>query len=332
MRQLSQKRGQKSRTHYLPFTYRLISETPNWQQDSLDGKRYSVDPGNTYSLVGWYKVNDDGTLEPYNLSSPITDNITLRALWRVVGEYHVRYSVEGVDAQGNPLYVEDEEGNPTEMRLLGTNAPSDTTKNVTDESTANGAPLTVDGNVTVNFTNTRKIADIVIKKEDDVGHALPGAEFTLFSLETASPTVVSTLKIGETTHENGIISMGDVSEITVSNLASGNYRLVETHAPDGYVILTRGIDFSVDASNGAVTLIKESIETVEGETMTSYVPAEASDYPDASASDNVITVKNTPGAALPNTGGPGTNLIYLLGTILTALAGAGLVMRRRRKA
>ena len=33
----------------------------------------------------------------------------------------------------------------------------------------------------------------------------------------------------------------------------------------------------------------------------------------------------------PSTGGPGTNLIYLIGTILTALAGAGLMMRKRRK-
>ena len=34
---------------------------------------------------------------------------------------------------------------------------------------------------------------------------------------------------------------------------------------------------------------------------------------------------------MTSNGGPGTNLIYLLGTILTALAGAGLVMRRRRR-
>jgi LPXTG-motif cell wall-anchored protein len=106
---------------------------------------------------------------------------------------------------------------------------------------------------------------------------------------------------------------------------------VETHAPDGYVILTRGVDFSIDASSGTVTLIKESTETVEGETVTVYVPAETSDYPDASANGNAITVKNTPGAALPNTGGPGTNLIYLLGFMLTGLAGVGLVMRKRRR-
>ena len=209
-----------------------------------------------------------------------------------------------------------------------------TTVSVRDAAAASGAKgeLTVsDASNIIAFTNTRKITDIVIKKEDNASHALPGAEFTLLSLDTSSPTIVSTLRIGETIHADGVISMEDVSEITVSNLASGNYRLVETHAPDGYVILTRGVDFSIDASSGTVTLIKESTETVEGETVTVYVPAETSDYPDASANGNAITVKNTPGAALPNTGGPGTNLIYLLGFMLTGLAGVGLVMRKRRR-
>ena len=50
-----------------------------------------------------------------------------------------------------------------------------------------------------------------------------------------------------------------------------------------------------------------------------------------SAGVYIITVKNEPGAALPNTGGPGTNLIYLFGIMLTGLAGTGLVMKRRRR-
>ena len=42
-------------------------------------------------------------------------------------------------------------------------------------------------------------------------------------------------------------------------------------------------------------------------------------------------IANEPGAVLPNTGGSGTNLIYLFGIMLTGLAGAGLVMRKRRR-
>ena len=86
------------------------------------GKTYSPDQ-NTYSLVGWYKVNDDGTLEPYNFSSPVTGNLTLRALWRVVGQYQVKYSMDGVDLDGEPIYFKDENGEPTENRVQATTTP-----------------------------------------------------------------------------------------------------------------------------------------------------------------------------------------------------------------
>ena len=46
----------------------------------------------------------------------------------------------------------------------------------------------------------------------------------------------------------------------------------------------------------------------------------------------IVAIRNDAGVALPSTGGPGTDLIYLLGIILTSLAGLGLVMRKRRRA
>lgn len=50
-----------------------------------------------------------------------------------------------------------------------------------------------------------------------------------------------------------------------------------------------------------------------------------------SADDNTtIVVKNYAGASLPATGGPGPGLAYFLGTLLTVLGGAGLVMRNER--
>ena len=44
-----------------------------------------------------------------------------------------------------------------------------------------------------------------------------------------------------------------------------------------------------------------------------------------------IRVWNNPGAVLPATGGHGTSRIYLLGGMLTGIAGIWLVMRQRRK-
>ena len=44
-----------------------------------------------------------------------------------------------------------------------------------------------------------------------------------------------------------------------------------------------------------------------------------------------IRIWNTPGVALPSTGGPGNNRIYLLGIMLISLAGAGLVITKRKR-
>lgn len=44
-----------------------------------------------------------------------------------------------------------------------------------------------------------------------------------------------------------------------------------------------------------------------------------------------VTVTNIPGAALPNAGGPGTRMFYQLGVLFAGLAGAGLIVKRRRK-
>ena len=53
------------------------------------------------------------------------------------------------------------------------------------------------------------------------------------------------------------------------------------------------------------------------------------DTTDASVEYMIV---NNAGCELPSTGGPGTNLIYLLGIMLTGIAGAGLLMRRKKKA
>jgi LPXTG-motif cell wall-anchored protein len=57
-------------------------------------------------------------------------------------------------------------------------------------------------------------------------------------------------------------------------------------------------------------------------------------YTSPSAYTDLIyySIANNPGAALPATGGPGTTFIYILGTMLTGLAGTILALRRKRRA
>ena len=94
----------------------------------------------------------------------------------------------------------------------------------------------------------------------------------------------------------------------VMDLADGVYTLTEKIPPAGYIITTNGYTFAVE--DGVIT--GNNIDVDEN-------------------GNYSITVTNDPGAALPNTGGPGTTAFYFLGIMLTGIAGAGLVMRKRRR-
>ena len=98
--------------------------------------------------------------------------------------------------------------------------------------------------------------------------------------------------------------------IRIAGLTDDTYTLREVSAPAGYVITDSGKVFKTE--NGAIKNTDDSAHQNE-------------------ATDIAFEVENEPGAALPNTGGPGITLIYLLGIMLTAFAGAGLAMRKRRR-
>ena len=57
-----------------------------------------------------------------------------------------------------------------------------------------------------------------------------------------------------------------------------------------------------------------------------YIPVQTD--PEANAT---FRVGNTPGAKLPSTGGPGTQLFTIFGILLIALAGLGLVMKNKHR-
>ena len=149
-----------------------------------------------------------------------------------------------------------------------------------------------------------KKTDITLKKVDDKNHDLTGSTFELCKYDGSSwatPTA---------------IDLTNTPSIAIKNLGPGRYRLKETKAPDGYNILTSFVYFNIsfNSSGPVVTLTSE-----DGESTT---------YDNASVSGTTITVKNTPGSALPNTGGPGTTVFTLVGTLMIA---AGITMGVRRR-
>ena len=84
----------------------------------------------------------------------------------------------------------------------------------------------------------------------------------------------------------------------VYGLAYGDYYLLETKAPAGYNFTGEAIAFTIDGQ--------------------SHTP------------DRIITVENIQGSVLPSTGGPGTEIYMIMGTILLCGAAALLLLRRRQ--
>ena len=172
--------------------------------------------------------------------------------------------------------------------------------------------VTVDSDVTITFTNTRNNQPIkVFKFETGTTPEKPLAN-AVFSLTGPEGTGIS--YTGLTTNADGYLVNGEgiIFKLPVNN---GAYTLTETQAPAGYLIIGDGkTTFTVNA------------ESVAGAVAEMQTNGEA----EVATGAYVIKVQNSAGAELPYTGGPGTTLIYLMGIMLTGLAGAGLVMRLRR--
>ena len=188
------------------------------------------------------------------------------------------------------------------------------------EPTPQGVTLTRneagDGSGTISYLLTilnYRQTKITLQKEDEKGTLLKDAKFQLCKYGST----------WEVIEEYSDIDMTEKSSVVFENLAAGRYRLTEVQAPDGYVILSKNVYFTVEFDNTSGTVqVRLTDEAGTG-------PAADSG---ATVFDTTITVKNTSGTALPSTGGPGSKLIYLLGIMLTGIAGAGLLMKKRRNA
>lgn len=163
---------------------------------------------------------------------------------------------------------------------------------------------------------------ISVWKTDPAGKLIPtGASFELYLADdfddtTQKPKENAEVIASGTTGENGILSLG--------KLAEGEYRLLETKAPAGYILPESAIKITITETQISAMLGNSNLQiNVKGD----------EDWVEEDQADDThqIRVWNNPGAVLPTTGGCGTSQIYLLGAMLTGIAGLWLVMRQRRK-
>ena len=137
---------------------------------------------------------------------------------------------------------------------------------------------------------------------------LKGAGFTLYK-KNASGTyeaVGSELK-GE-----------DMTTFTWSGLDDGDYKLVETTTPSGYNTIP-DIEFTITATHDVSSDNPTLISLSGGDKFTGVV------------STGVVSanIENQSGAQLPSTGGIGTTIFYVLGSVLVIGAAVLLVTKKR---
>ena len=174
----------------------------------------------------------------------------------------------------------------------------------------------------VTFTNDKLVEmEIVIRKVDaNSEETLTGAKFRLDQYRDAEYREL--LKSWE---EKAVSTeTGKEGTLKFEGLGIGFFKLVETETPAGYIKASTDPAFSisVNSSTGKLEVNFTDTDLVSYKTETQIDEENEEEV-------HLFTVKNTPGAALPNTGGPGTRLFTILGSIL--ILGAGVLLWRRRR-
>ena len=141
---------------------------------------------------------------------------------------------------------------------------------------------------------------------------LKGAGFTLYK-KNASGTYEA---VGSE------LKSADMTTFTWSGLDDGDYKLVETTTPAGYNTIA-DIEFTISA--GHVDGDIPYLNTLSGN-VTSGTATFTAAVNDGSLSTDVV---NNSGTQLPSTGGIGTTIFYVLGSVLVIGAAVLLVTKKR---
>ena len=165
---------------------------------------------------------------------------------------------------------------------------------------------------------------------------LPDAEFVLLNNDKTKVAKVTDGKLVEwvnvpTVGEDGAITYptgttltsGADGKFVIAGLDAGSYYLRETKAPSGYNVLKNDIALTIAATldksenNPALTALTLKVDTADAVT--------------GALETGIVStnVENNSGAQLPETGGMGTTLFYVLGGILVLSAGVLLVTKKR---
>ena len=185
---------------------------------------------------------------------------------------------------------------------------------------------------------------IGIYKTDGAGKALSGASFTIQDSEgnqiyvkettTGSGTYEFVAAVGETdqaptdTDVTNTVVTPASGKIIVKGVAEDTYTLTETVAPTGYNLLTENV--TVESSEFASSTTPTTIYKDENGNITN-TETESKEEVTFDVKVAAVNVVNNVGTTLPETGGIGTTIFYVVGGVLIVGAVVLLVTRKRMR-
>lgn len=158
------------------------------------------------------------------------------------------------------------------------------------------------------------------KLDSETKVKLAGAEFELQDSDGA------TLQTGLTTNEEGML--------TISDLALGDYQLVETKAPAGYELDASPVQFSITEETAKLGLLVTKENTKIPETPITPknpeepVKPEIPSKPKTPIKPDQIVSEDSTSKTLPKTGD--SPLVSGLGLLLVAISASGLILFRKK--
>lgn len=254
-----------------------------------DAKVYLVNNGVKTDVTSSFTIADNGSSYKINNLKSLSG---VTATTKVVVEYTATLNEHTViGSAGNPNTVHLEYSNNPNYTGNGENSP----KGETPKDTV------------IVFTYK-----VVVNKVDQDKKPLAGAKFKLEKkLVNGSYKEVAT------------VSTTAGSKFEFKGLDDGEYRLTETETPAGYNSIAP-ITFKVTASHETESDMPK-LTDLNGEKVSGEIKFEK----DVNAGSLTTDVVNKKGSLLPNTGGIGTTLLYLAGSILVVGAGILLVTKKR---
>ena len=189
---------------------------------------------------------------------------------------------------------------------------------IADQTNDNKTQLTYGANSKTEWdTTATKTFMIDIVKTDSSYKLLTGAKFELYDAKTAgnkiplvkvSEGVYRVATAAESSAEGFVSAVIEAGKVTVKGLdADTTYYLEETAAPAGYNKLGERVDVKIEKTNLTTSMT--------GDTW--------------AAGNGGVQITNNAGTELPSTGGMGTTLFYVLGSILVLGAAVLLVTKKR---